>query len=200
MRRRRHSQRTLDGVRGEIGSAAVARTFNGGRGDRRGRAERGETSGRHNLRRGRNITARFAQATELLHRLEIARDLRGLSGQEEWLRRMVKQHCLALSSFQRTIAQTRSRIDWLSEGDAITQFFHAHAKYQKGKTTLPSCRWRTISYFNTRRRRKLFGTSTTILLVLQSRGQRRFIYRPSTTQPTSYTPSMHLSQKSRFWK
>lgn len=34
---------------------------------------------------------------------------------------------------QRTIARTRSRIDWLSEGDANTGFFHAHARYRQKK-------------------------------------------------------------------
>lgn len=80
-----------------------------------------------------SVNTQLAQATELLHRLEIARDLRRLSTQEEWLRRTLKQHCLALASFQRTIARIRSRIDWLSDGDANTSFFHAHAKYRRRK-------------------------------------------------------------------
>lgn len=46
---------------------------------------------------------------------------------------MLKQHCLALTSFRRTIAHVRSRIDWLSEGDANTGFFHSHARYRKKK-------------------------------------------------------------------
>jgi len=34
---------------------------------------------------------------------------------------------LALASLQRTIARSRSRISWLSEGDANTALFHQHA-------------------------------------------------------------------------
>jgi len=40
---------------------------------------------------------------------------------------------LALSSLQRTIARSRSRITWLSEGDANTALFHFHAKHRKRK-------------------------------------------------------------------
>jgi hypothetical protein len=38
-----------------------------------------------------------------------------------------------LSSLSRTIAQLKSRIEWIKEGDANTALFHAHARYRKNK-------------------------------------------------------------------
>uniref|UniRef100_A0A0A9HJ14 Uncharacterized protein n=1 Tax=Arundo donax TaxID=35708 RepID=A0A0A9HJ14_ARUDO len=49
-----------------------------------------------------------------------------LSSGEDWLRRSLKKHVLALTSLQRTIARLRSRIGWLQEGDANTSYF-SHA-------------------------------------------------------------------------
>jgi len=69
----------------------------------------------------------------VLHQLEIAQDSRVLSRLELWLKNKLKPHCLALSSLQRTIARSRSRITWLSEGDANTALFHAHARHRKRK-------------------------------------------------------------------
>lgn len=42
-------------------------------------------------------------------------------------------HFLALASLHRTIVRLRSRIDWLSERDANTEYFHLHARYCKRK-------------------------------------------------------------------
>ena len=80
-----------------------------------------------------NVNSKLRQARELLHQLDIAQDLRSLSDQEAWLRRRLKQHCLALASFQRTIARVRSSICWLQDGDANTAYFHSHARYRKRK-------------------------------------------------------------------
>jgi hypothetical protein len=68
-----------------------------------------------------------------LHQLEIAQDHQTLSTLEIWFRNKLKLHSLALSSLQRTIARSRSRITWLSEGDANTALFHSHARYRKRK-------------------------------------------------------------------
>lgn len=68
-----------------------------------------------------------------MHQLEIAQDNRILSYQETWLKNNLKKHILALSSLQRTIARSRSRIGWLAEGDANTALFHLHARYRKRK-------------------------------------------------------------------
>ena len=80
-----------------------------------------------------NANTKLHQARELLHQLDIAQDNRPLSDLEAWLRRRLKQHCLALASLQRTIARVRSSISCLQEGDANTAFFHAHARYRKRK-------------------------------------------------------------------
>lgn len=45
-----------------------------------------------------NVKNQLEQARELLHRLDIAQDHRGLSAEEGWLRRQLKQHALAEGS------------------------------------------------------------------------------------------------------
>jgi hypothetical protein len=75
-----------------------------------------------------HVASQLALAREILHRLEIAQDLRLLSPLEDWLRCGLKKHSLALSFFKRTIARSRSRISWLREGDANTKLFHMHAR------------------------------------------------------------------------
>jgi len=49
---------------------------------------------------------------------------------ELWLQKL---HSLALPSLQRSIARSRSRIQWLSEGDANTAMFHSFARHRKRK-------------------------------------------------------------------
>lgn len=80
-----------------------------------------------------NVRKQLELARELLQRLELAQDNRGLTEMEAWLRRQLRQRSLALASLNRTIARSRSRITWLQEGDANTDFFHGHARYRKRK-------------------------------------------------------------------
>ena len=80
-----------------------------------------------------HVNSQLALAREVLHQLEIAQDSRELSRLELWLKNKLKPHSLALSSLQRTIARSRSRIGWLKEGDANTSLFHAHARHRKRK-------------------------------------------------------------------
>jgi hypothetical protein len=80
-----------------------------------------------------HVNTQLEMAREIFHQLEIAQDHRTLSPLETWLRNKLKLHSLALSSFQRTIARSRSRITWLSEGDANTALFHSHARHRKRK-------------------------------------------------------------------
>jgi hypothetical protein len=68
-----------------------------------------------------------------LHQLEIAQDHQTLSTLEIWFRNKLKLHSLALSSLQRTIACSHSRITWLSEGDTNTALFHSHVRHRKRK-------------------------------------------------------------------
>lgn len=70
-------------------------------------------------------------AKEILHRLEMARDIRALSWHEEWLRRRIKHHSLALASWEGTMACVKSGLCWLKDGDSNTSYFHHHARYRK---------------------------------------------------------------------
>jgi hypothetical protein len=47
------------------------------------------------------VKAQLSLAREVLHRLEIAQDHRPLSHDEEWLRKQLKKHCLALKELLR---------------------------------------------------------------------------------------------------
>lgn len=68
-----------------------------------------------------------------MHQLEIAQDSRTLNSDENWLRCELKWHCLVLSSLERTVAQLRSSIRFLKDGDANTALFHSQACFQKRK-------------------------------------------------------------------
>lgn len=66
------------------------------------------------------MKTQLALAREVLHRLEIAQDIRSLTADENWLTKELKQHCLVLASLERTIARLRSRVRYLKDGDANT--------------------------------------------------------------------------------
>jgi hypothetical protein len=78
-----------------------------------------------------NVGTQLGLAREVLHILEIAQDIRTLAVEEVWLLRKLKQHCLVLTSLQRTIARLRPQIQYLKEGDANTRFFHMQACFRK---------------------------------------------------------------------
>jgi hypothetical protein len=80
-----------------------------------------------------NFRSQLQLAREILHQLEIAQDSRPPSLLEIWLRNSLKKHSLALTSLLRTVAQLRSRIHWLKEGDANTRLFHSQARHRKRK-------------------------------------------------------------------
>jgi hypothetical protein len=86
----------------------------------------------------RNIKSQLKICKEVVHRLKAARDCRQLLVHEEQLRRELKLKSLMLSSLLRTIAWQESRITWITEGDAPTHFFHAHANAHHRKKVFRS--------------------------------------------------------------
>lgn len=88
-------------------------------------------------RKEENIKLQLEMTKEILHLLEIERDSRQLTENEEWLRKKLKLHCLGLASLERIIARLRSRILYFKEGDANTSFFHQQASYRKKKNFIP---------------------------------------------------------------
>lgn len=80
-----------------------------------------------------HIKSQLGVSREILHRLEIVRDSRALTSDENWLRCELKRHILVLSSLEHTIARLRSCIQFLKDGDANTALFHSQARFRKRK-------------------------------------------------------------------
>lgn len=57
-----------------------------------------------------HVHSQLALTKEVLHRLEMAQDIRVLSQAELWLKNRLKKQALLLSSLKRTMARLRSRI------------------------------------------------------------------------------------------
>lgn len=70
-------------------------------------------------------------ANEVVRLLDVAMDSRVLTDAEFWLRCQLKKKVLGLASLQRTIAHQKSRILWLKEGEANTQYFQAFASARR---------------------------------------------------------------------
>lgn len=68
----------------------------------------------------------------------MAQDCRQLSPEEQDLWNELKCKSLGLASLARTIARQRSRITFLSEGDANTRFFHLQACHRSRKNFIDS--------------------------------------------------------------
>jgi hypothetical protein len=85
-----------------------------------------------------NLKLQIAMANILIHRFDKAQDNRMLSPGEWWLRRMLKQTVLGLSSLERTMTRQRSRVHWIKEGDANTRLFHVVANGRRARNFIPS--------------------------------------------------------------
>jgi len=84
------------------------------------------------------IKDQLLMARELIHRLDMAQDVRPLSDAEASLRKRMKVRCLGLSSLERTMARQRSRVRHLAEGDANMAYFHLIARGRKRRNFIPS--------------------------------------------------------------
>ena len=70
-----------------------------------------------------SVRLQLAIAKELVYRIDLAQDFRILVPHELVLRRKAKLCSLGLASLQRTLTRQHSRITYLAEGDANTNFF-----------------------------------------------------------------------------
>ena len=70
-----------------------------------------------------NIKLQIGIALEIIQWLDGVMESRSFSTNEMALRRLLKKKLLGLSSLERSIAMQHSRMLWLRDGDASTQFF-----------------------------------------------------------------------------
>lgn len=87
-----------------------------------------------------SVRLQLSMAKELIFRFDVAQESRQLSPLEQWFRRDLKLKCLGLPSLERSIARQRSRITWLSEGDANTKFFQIQARHRRRKNCITRLR------------------------------------------------------------
>lgn len=83
-----------------------------------------------------NVKMQISIALEIIYRLDKAMDSRSLSQEEGTLRKTLKRKLLGLCSLERSIARQRSRLLYLREGDANTNFFHRHARHRQRKNSI----------------------------------------------------------------
>ena len=87
-----------------------------------------------------NVRLQLAIAKEIVFRFDCAQENRTLAPHEVALRHKAKLNCLGLASLQRSIIRQRSRITYLTEGDAKTKFFHLQACHMSRKNYIESVR------------------------------------------------------------
>jgi hypothetical protein len=79
------------------------------------------------------VHLQLAVAKEVVSQLDRQQERHQLSPQELTLRKELKMKCLGLASLQCTIYRQRSRIQFLTKGDANTRFFHLQACHRGRK-------------------------------------------------------------------
>ena len=77
-------------------------------------------------------------ANDLIFRLDLAQEQRGLSAEEVEFRRFLKAKLLGLAVVERAKWRQRSRITWIKAGDASTKLFHLKANGRRRKNHIPS--------------------------------------------------------------
>ena len=87
-----------------------------------------------------NVRLQLAIAKEIVFRFDCAQENRTLAPHEVALRHKAKLNCLGLASLQRSIIRQRSRITYLTKGDANTKFFHLQACHMSRKNYIESVR------------------------------------------------------------
>jgi hypothetical protein len=85
-----------------------------------------------------SVRLQLALAREVILRYDEAQEHRVLTQQEAQLRRRLQVRVLGLASLLRTMARQRSRMLFLSEGDANTKFFHLMACHRKRRSYIRS--------------------------------------------------------------
>ena len=83
-----------------------------------------------------NVRLQLAIAREVIGRLDVATESRSLSEEEHALRKLLKKKLLGLCSLETTIARQRSRLLYLSEGDANTAFFQRQDRHRQRKNVI----------------------------------------------------------------
>ena len=78
------------------------------------------------------------ETREIVAQLDKAQEERALTDDELALRSGLKRQSLGLASLARTIARHRSRIRFLEDGDANTNFFHLQACHRSRKNHIPA--------------------------------------------------------------
>jgi hypothetical protein len=88
-----------------------------------------------------NVQIELHMANEIIHRLDMAQDIRDLSCEETLLRKDLKNRVLGLAAVERARRRQVSRVTWLCEGDACTRlFFHLKANCRSNRKFIPYLR------------------------------------------------------------
>jgi hypothetical protein len=85
-----------------------------------------------------DIKLQLAVAAEVIFQLELARESRSLSDQENLLLSNLKSRFLGLSTLNKIKIRQRSRLTWLKEGEVDSKLFHIKANSRRRKNYIQS--------------------------------------------------------------